>query len=386
MLLTLSSEQEALRSTTARFLDDRVPVNVLRGLRDDPAGFDPQYWAKGAELGWLALLVSEANGGGSVSGHPISDLCLIAYEFGARAAPGPLAASNAIAIALDATNSDAHHAVLEQVVAGGVIAAWCYSEPPPNDRIGVIEFEIVADGNELVLNGTKRPVESASAAQQLLVTGRTGTGLTQVLVPADSPGITITPLESADLTRRFATVRFDNVRVSLDAAVGAVGEADAQVERQVLAAITIGNAEAVGAMQRAFDMTRSWVADRYSFGRPLESYQAIKHRFADLLSWLEGAHGIADAAALALDTDSPETAELVSAAKAFIGDRGGELMHECVHLHGGIGVTFEHDLHLYLRRVTVNRAMFGTPKQHQRRVGEIAAHRKDEEIRGGGPA
>jgi alkylation response protein AidB-like acyl-CoA dehydrogenase len=265
-------------------------------------------------------------------------------------------------------------------MAGATIAAWCHAEPPPNDRPGVVEFEIAVEGDELVLNGTKRPVESAAGAQQLLVTGRTGTGLTQVLLPAETAGITITPLESADLTRRFATVRFDNVRVPLDAAVGDVGEADAQVEHQLLVAIAVGNAEAVGSMQRAFDMTRAWAADRYSFGRALESYQAIKHRFADLLSWLEGAHAIADAAALAIDTRSPDAAELGSAAKAFIGEYGGELMQACVHLHGGIGVTFEHDLHLYLRRVTVNRALFGTPKHHQRRVGELAAHRKDEQV------
>jgi alkylation response protein AidB-like acyl-CoA dehydrogenase len=379
MLLTPSSEQEALRSTTARFLEDRVPVNVLRSLRDDPVGFDTQYWTQGADLGWTALLVSDANGGGSVSDNPVTDLCLIAYEFGAHAAPGPLAATNAVAIALDASESASHHDVLHQVMSGSVIAAWCYAEPPPNDRIGVIEFEISVDGDELVLNGTKRPVESAAAAHHLVVTGRTRAGLTQVLVPADSPGITITPLESADLTRRFAAVRFDNVRLPLDAAIGAVGEAGSQVERQVQIAIAIGNAESVGSMQRAFDMTRAWAADRYSFGRPLESYQAIKHRFADLLTWLEGAHGIADAAALALDTGSPNAAELVSAAKSFIGERGGELLQDCVHLHGGIGVTFEHDLHLYLRRVTVNRSLLGTPKQHLRRVGEIAARKKDEE-------
>jgi alkylation response protein AidB-like acyl-CoA dehydrogenase len=129
-------------------------------------------------------------------------------------------------------------------------------------------------------------------------------------------------------------------------------------------------------MQRAFDMTRSWLADRYSFGRPLESYQAIKHRFADLLSWLEASHAISDAAAEALDAGSPDAAELVSAAKAYIGHYGAELLQDCVHLHGGIGVTFEHDLHLFLRRVTVNRALFGTPAQHQRHVGELASQRK----------
>lgn len=378
MLVSLSSEQEALRSTTARFLDDRAPVPVVRDLRHDPAGFDRDYWARGAELGWTSLLVSEERDGGSVSGRPVSDLSLIGYEFGTHAAPGPLVPVNVVATALDGSGNQAQHDLLEQLMSGTAIATWCYAEPPPNDGLADLEFEIRLDGDELVLNGVKRPVESAVSADVLLVAGRTGNGLTQVLVPSDAAGVTITPLESADLTRRFAAVRFDDVRVPVDAAVGAIGEAGAQIERQFQVALVIHNAEAVGAMQRAFDMTRAWVGDRYSFGRALESYQAIKHRFADMLSWLEASHAISDASTAAVDTGAPDAAELVSAASAYIGNYGAELLQDCVHLHGGIGVTFEHDLHLFLRRVTVNRALFGTPAQHQRRVGELAAHRKTE--------
>jgi alkylation response protein AidB-like acyl-CoA dehydrogenase len=376
MRVSLSSEQEALRSTTARFLDDHAPLSVVRGLRHDAAGFEPDYWTRGAELGWTSLLVSEARGGGSVSGRPVGELCLIAHEFGTHAAPGPLVPTNIVAAALDRSDNPEHLALLDELMAGTAIATWCYSEPPPNDGVSGLEFEVRLDGNELVLNGVKRPVESAGSASHFLVTGRTGNGITQVVVPAEASGLTVTPLESADLTRRFAAVRFDDVRVPADAAVGPVGEAATAVERQLQVAIVAHNAEAVGSMQRAFDMTRSWLADRYSFGRPLESYQAIKHRFADLLSWLEASHAISDAAAEALDAGSPDAAELVSAAKAYIGHYGAELLQDCVHLHGGIGVTFEHDLHLFLRRVTVNRALFGTPAQHQRHVGELASQRK----------
>ena len=129
-------------------------------------------------------------------------------------------------------------------------------------------------------------------------------------------------------------------------------------------------------MQAGFDMTVEWAFDRYSFGRPLASYQALKHRFADMKSWLEASHAISDAAAAASSTGSAEAGELVSAAKAFIGDYGSELLQECVQFHGGIGVTFEHDLHLFLRRHTLNRALYGTPAEHRQRLADIVEHKE----------
>jgi alkylation response protein AidB-like acyl-CoA dehydrogenase len=123
-------------------------------------------------------------------------------------------------------------------------------------------------------------------------------------------------------------------------------------------------------------MTVTWAFDRYSFGRPLASYQALKHRFADMLSWLEAGHGVSDAAAAAVATGANDAAELVSAAKAFIGDYGAELLQDCVQLHGGIGVTFDHDLHLLLRRLTVNRALYGTPAEHRLRLADLVQERE----------
>jgi alkylation response protein AidB-like acyl-CoA dehydrogenase len=123
-------------------------------------------------------------------------------------------------------------------------------------------------------------------------------------------------------------------------------------------------------METAFDMTVSWASDRYSFGRPLASYQALKHRFADMKAWLEASHAISDGAAASVQARAVDAAELVSVAKAYIGQYGVELLQDCVQLHGGIGVTFEHDLHLFLRRVTVNRALFGTPADHRQRIAD----------------
>ena len=123
--------------------------------------------------------------------------------------------------------------------------------------------------------------------------------------------------------------------------------------------------------QAAFEMTVEWGFDRYSFGRPLASYQALKHRFASMKTWLEASHAISDEAAVATASGAADAPLLVSAAKAYVGDFGLELAQECVQMHGGIGVTFEHDLHLFLRRVTVNRALFGTPADHRRRLAQL---------------
>ena len=366
MLLQPSADQTFFRETTARFLAEFAPVDELRRRRDDPVGFDRDYWKRGAELGWTSLLVSEANGGGSISGEGVVDLTLIAHEFGHAAAPGPLMTTNIVAAAL--SDAAAHPDVLDGLLAGTSIASWCHTEAGAFDHIGLT---ITVDRDELVLDGVKRPVESGGEAEHFLVTGRTGEALTQVLVPASAAGVTVESMGTVDLTRRFALVRFDNMRVPATQLVGEVGGAAEQVKRQVQLALVTLNAEAVGAMQRTFDMTVEWAFDRYTFGRPLASYQALKHRFADMKSWLEASHAISDAAAAAVQTGAPEADELVSIAKAYIGHYGAELVHDCVQLHGGIGVTFEHDIHLFVRRVTLNRALLGTPAEHRQRITDI---------------
>ena len=370
MLLDPTSDQEFLRDTTARFLGNEVPVSDVRKLRDNPDGFDRSYWRKGAELGWTSFLADEKSGGGSVSGRGLIDLTLIAHEFGRHAAPGPLLPVNLVAAALSWSGAEAHQDVLAGLVEGHGIASWCYEEGP-GSRPGEMEFEIRVEGSELVLNGSKRPVESAAQAEHLLVTGRIGSAVTQALVPTGVRGLSVKPLESADLTRRFYKVDFEDVRIPLTCAVGDPGSAGDQVERLLQHAFVIQSAESVGAMERGFDMTVEWAFDRYSFGRPLASYQALKHRFADMKSWLEAGHAISDAAAEAVDSQSSDAPELASAAKAFIGHYGAELLHDCVQIHGGIGVTFEHDLHLFLRRLTVNRMLYGTPAQHRSRVAHM---------------
>ncbi len=384
MFVALSEDQEFFRGTTARFLREHAPPDAVRALRDDPAGFDAGYWRRGAELGWTSLLVAEEHGGGTISGPGLIDLSLVAYEFGQHAAPGPLVVTNCVASALSAHGS--HAEVLAGLLAGTEIATWYIPELAPGRSAWRTGVELRRDGEGFVLRGTVRPVESAGQAAHFLVSAYDGDGsgvgggasaMTQVLVPASASGVSVTPMQTVDLTRRFGEVAFEDVRLGPEAVVGTVGEAAADVERQFQAALVMLDAEAVGAMQAGFDMTVEWSFDRYTFGRPLASYQALKHRFADMMAWLEASHAISDSSCVAAASGDEEAAELLSAAKAFIGQYGADLLQDCVQIHGGIGVTFEHDLHLFLRRFTVNRSLAGTPATHRQHIASLVEAREE---------
>jgi alkylation response protein AidB-like acyl-CoA dehydrogenase len=372
MLLNLSEDQQFFRETTDRFLTEQAPPDTLRELRQDPAGFDSPYWRLGAELGWTSLLVSEEYGGGSISDSGLMDASLIAYEFGRHAAPGPFGVVNVVAASL--SDHDMAPEVLAGLLSGQSIATWC--APPFGQERWQPTVEITRTGSDLVLRGEAQVVESAGQADQLLVTCTDQGGVTQVLVPATTAGVSTTPMQTVDLTRRFGIVTFDSVIVPETAIVGTAGDATGDVHRQFERWIVLLNAESVGAMQAAFDMTVEWAFDRYSFGRPLASYQALKHRFADMLMWLESSNATSDAACAAVALGDPDAATLVSAAKAYIGEYGAELVQDCTQMHGGIGVTFEHDLHLFLRRVTVNRALAGTPPEHLQRIAGLIEARE----------
>lgn len=358
---------KSFRDTSVRFLTSTAAVDELRRRQHDPVGHDAGYWRQAAELGWTSLLVSEEHGGGSISGSGLSDLAVVAREVGRRAAPGPLVSTNVVAAALSRAGSSLD--VLDSVLSGAAVASWALSEP--TGRGYQVALEARRDGSDLVLDGVKRPVEAAASASHLLVVVRVDGRLTQVLVPTDAPGTTVTPLTTVDLTRRYASVAFQGVRVPASAVVGEVGGAEADVEALLDTALALLVSEQLGTLETVFDMTLQWTFDRYSFGRPLASYQAIKHRFADLKAGLEASRAITGEAVAAVAAGAPDASSLASAAKAYVGDFGGHLMQEGVQLHGGLGVTFEHDVHLYLRRHTLDRALLGTPADHRQRLTDL---------------
>jgi alkylation response protein AidB-like acyl-CoA dehydrogenase len=379
MNLDLTPEQAFFHGTTRQFLDDKVPTSLLRELRGDPAGFGRDFWRQGADLGWTSLLVSEADGGGSVSGQGLVDLALVAFEFGRYAAPGPLTAANVVAAAVARSGTAEQKAeLLPGLMTGDRIGTWAYAEPRPFERLGAVGVRARLSGGQYRLTGTKAPVEAAGQADLFLVTAMLATeggdadGLIQFLVPADTPGVSVSPMRTLDITRRYGRVAFTDAAVPASAVLGDPGPVVAgDVERQLQIALVIQLAELTGTMDRGLELTTEWLFNRYSFGRPLASYQALKHRFADMRAWLEAAHAMADAAAEHVQEETPRAGEYVSAGKSVLGVTALEVLQECVQFHGGIGITFEHDLHLYLRRATVDAQLYGTVADHRERLTAI---------------
>jgi alkylation response protein AidB-like acyl-CoA dehydrogenase len=371
--LDLTPDQELLRDTTRKFLQTTVPLTAVRALAENPDGFDRGWWQRGAELGWTSLLVDERRGGGSVSGAGLRDLALVAEEMGAMVSPGPLLATNVVTQTLsrDASEELASH-VLPGLLSGESVAAWCVAEPGLDITADGMTMRARRDGADFILDGVKGPVETGGQADWFLVTATGPEGLSQFLVPSSAPGLRITPLNGLDLVRRHAEIGFDGVRVPSSAVVGVLGGAAQSLDAQLQTALVLQCAEMVGATDRVFDFTVQYAFDRSSFGRALASYQALKHRFADMKLWLESAHAITVDATRAVQSGAPDAGEVARIAKAYVGERCPELIQDCIQMHGGIGVTWEHDLHLYLRRVVVDRQTYGDPMQHRDQLAILA--------------
>lgn len=372
MDLALSSDQELFLETTRRFLETECPVTEVRALHETADGFDRDYWRKGADLGWTAMLVPEELGGGSVSGDGLLDLVLVAEEMGRLTSPGPLLPVNVVADTVARRGSPAQQAeVLAGLLAGETFATWAFDDGDGSWDAAGVRLSATQDGGGWVLDGRKSFVQDVGVADWLLVTGRSGNGLTQFLVPTDAAGVTVSPLESLDLVRRFGEVTFVGVKVSDSSVVGTAGGAADDVEHQLQVALAIQNAETVGATNRVFDFTLEYAKDRVAFGRPIGSYQALKHRLADMKTWLEGCSATSSAGAKAVAAGTTDAAELIRVAKAYISDRSPAIVQDCVQLHGGIGVTWDHDIHLYLRRVAQNAALFGSARQHREHIAVL---------------
>lgn len=373
MEVELNEEQRILQQTVREFLEREAPLSALReraAKNDSP--FDPDYWQRAATLGFAAMLVPEDLGG--VGGdQPVLDLAIVAEEMGRRIAPGPLLPSAVVVDALIRAGSrEQQEEFLPPIADGSVVAAWAVGEPPDRWDSGSVTTRAANDGTGWVLHGEKLAVEAADIADVFLVVARTQAGLGQFLIPRDSPGLSVMEMPQYDLGRVFGNVTLENVLVPVEKMVGEPGNSDESIDHQFLLALTIQAAETVGLLERIFNSTVDYMQDRYTFGRPLASYQALKHRVADHKMWLEAALGVSSALAHATADGDARAATLASAAKAHIGEQSLLIISDCAQLFGGIAMTWEHDLHLYLRRATANKFLYGSPAQHKERLCVLA--------------
>lgn len=350
MDLDLSDDQELFRETTHRFLAERWPMAQVRRLLEDTTGLDRELWEQGAELGWTATLIPEELGGGTISGEGVCDVAIIAEELGGSLVSGPVLPTNVVAYALARGGPERlakEH--LPQIAAGQRFAAWVADA-------GAVAAVSIDGGYRLT--GEASPVQDAHVADVFLVPVTTARGVTQLLVPATTPGLAVEVLGGFDLTRCYCRIRFDGVDVPVAAVVGSADADGHELELQRSLALTLQCADTVGATNAVYAMTLAYVKERKAFGRPIGSYQALKHRLADMLLWLESAKAATSAAVAAVQAER-RALESARMAKAYVADRCPAIVRDCLQMHGGIGYTWEHDIHLYLRRVEANSVIDG---------------------------
>jgi alkylation response protein AidB-like acyl-CoA dehydrogenase len=363
--LDLTDDQALFHETTARFIETELPRERTRAWHEREAGFDPAWLARSAALGWFSMLVPEADGGGSVSDNPLADAALVAEELGRQVQPGPFIPMN-VALGAIARHGapECRATLLSAAVAGQQVVTWAAADDRGGWDLGAGVTVTAVEGGYRV-SGRRGQVQEAGQADRLLVAGTLDGEPVQVLVPRTAPGVALAPLATLDLSRRMADLRLDAVEVPADALVGGGAAVLERMQRQaaVLAAV-----ETVGAMDTLFAMTVAYARDRVAFGRPIGSFQALKHLMADLALSLEVAKAAATAAVGAVGRERDDAAEVASMAAAAIGESGNELAQQCLQIHGGIGYTWEHDLHLLMRRIQTNSVLYGTPTWHREQV------------------
>jgi alkylation response protein AidB-like acyl-CoA dehydrogenase len=360
-------ERLLFASTTESFLEKEASLGRLRELHAAGTSFDTDWWRRAAELGWTSLLVPEELGGGSVSGDGVADVALVAELAGRTVAPGPLhPVSTVLAGLVEAPEN--HEVTIESLVSGEAVGSWAVYEPGKQWSPLAATVTATRTATGYRIDGVKDRVEAGAESAVLLVVAQCDGLVRQFLVPTDAAGIRVEPQESIDLVKSYARVHFDGVEVDESAAVGSAEQTPDLIARQAQIAQVLQCAEVVGILDAVLAFTIQWGFDRHSFGRPIGSYQALKHKYADLKIWFEACRATTKAAVAEVASRSPGAEIAVSIAKSYVGEHAPGMLQDCVQLHGGIGVTWEHDLHLFLRRATLYRSMFGTPEDHNLRV------------------
>ena len=371
-----NEEQELLRSTARKFFDNECGSETVRKLMDSPEGMTPDLWKKLAEQGWLGLIVPDEHGG---MGLGIVDLVVLMEEMGRAVVPGPFFSTvllGGLAILEGGTEAQ-KKAWLPRLASGDARATLAWMEPTADLGARGITLPATVKGGSHTLNGTKLFVQDAHTANVLVVAARTATGKTAeegislFLVPKGSAGLTVTLLPTMDQTRKLCEVTFKDVAVGPDTLMGQAGAGWAPLAR-VIDRATVGLcAEMCGGAQKVLDMTVEYAKIRQAFGRPIGSYQGVKHKAADMLVDVENSKSITYYAAWAMDEGVTEGPLAVSMAKAYVSDAYRRVSGAGIQLHGGIGFTWEHDLHLYFKRAKGSEFTFGDATWHRERVAQL---------------
>jgi alkylation response protein AidB-like acyl-CoA dehydrogenase len=345
-------DELALRDACREVLAKHGTSAQLRLVMDSDSGFDAAFWTLAADLGWTALAVPESLGG---LGGSVGQLATVAEELGRAMQPGPLVQTLAVSHVLSRHRTDADgdaDALLAAIAAGSAILTWGGLGPDSAETV---------QAHGAALRGRIELVPDAQVATHLALPVQHEDGLRLTIVELGAAPVEVMP--SIDLTRRYARVQLDGLSIG-----GAVRLPAAATAEMFDLAVVLQCAESSGVARRLLEMTIAYARQREQFGRPIGSFQAIKHRIADMLIEAEGCRVATREAADALAAGAGAGGEAVSIAKSWVGRAASFVATHALQIHGGIGFSWEHDLHLYLRRAKANELLLGSPGWHDERL------------------
>jgi alkylation response protein AidB-like acyl-CoA dehydrogenase len=372
----LNREQEIFVESAREFLSRESPTPVVRRLAEDPVGVSPELDQKIAGQGWPGILIPEEYGG---LGLELLDAAVLLIELGRALTPSAFLSSSVVAttLLLAAASRPQKRLWLPRLASGGATATLAWLEE--SDRLDPPGVALRARRNRdsFRLRGNKLFVLSAQSADLFIVAVRTTAGvgergITLLLLPRDTTGLSFAPLESFDRTRRLFELKFDDVVVPRNQILGTEGEGWRHLSRALdVAAIAIA-AESQGGAERALEMAVDYSRIREQFGRPIGSFQSLKHIAAECLADIEPSRSLVWYGAWAQSHAPRDASRAASMVKARLGDVYSRTTNCAVQMHGGIGFTWEHDIHFWFKRAKANEALFGTPAFHRERVAELS--------------
>ena len=369
MNFAFNEEQEELRAMARAFLADHSSSDQVRAAMESEAGFDPDVWKRiGAELGWPAVIVPEEYGGLGLS-HV--ELVALMEVMGESLLCAPFFSSVCLgANALLTAGTDAQkQQYLPGIAEGHTLATLAWTG---RSRRQAIEVQARRDGDAFVLSGAARYVLDGHCADLLVIAARAEEdGVSLFALPADTAGLTRTPLPTLDQTRRLSEIVLSDVRVPSAALMGEEGRGAESLQRILdLACIALA-AEQVGGAQRCLDLSVEYAKERVQFGRPIGSFQAIKHKCADMMVDVESARSAVYYAGCVAAEGGEELPMLASLVKATASDAYFRCAADAIQIHGGVGFTWEYDVHLHFKRAKSTEAFLGDPSWHRERVAQI---------------
>ena len=373
MDLSLTEEQQLLQSSARDFLQQECPPMHVRAMEEDAIGYSPALWKNIAELGWTGLMFPEQYGG---SGYTFIELCVLMEEFGRSLLPSPFhSAVLTFGLPIMFSGSEAQkNRYLTGLSSGTTLGTLALTEPSASYEPGAISVRATERSGGFVINGTKLFVANAHTADTLLVAVRTSdaggpeAGISLLLVPGKAAGVEITPLQTIASDRQFE-VEFRNVEVGSDALVGGLHQGWPLIRKTIDYATVAQCAEMVGIAQVAFDMSVDYAKNRVQFGRPIGSFQAIKHKCSNMVIDVDGSRFITYRAAWCLN-QGLDAAKEIAMAKAWTSDACRRVCASAHQIHGGIGFTKEYDLQLFFRRAKHGEVLYGDADLHREVVAQ----------------